>query len=172
MEAQVWADNADGSEVLQDPERSGDFPIQHPRRAVLAGEDLGGGGLTWDWKAACPGTLFIAYLLFGCHHQRGEEGQQGRGGLALPTCRKTWLRLLWAGSPTKPSRMELASWSLTFFNKTLCTSGPPAAPALFPLAPREEGGTETRPRAGSLRLCPFPAISGHPHWPGCPSHWP
>lgn len=33
-----------------------------------------------DLKAACPGTLFIAYLLFGCHHQRGGEGQQGRWG--------------------------------------------------------------------------------------------
>lgn len=32
-----------------------------------------------DLKAACPGTLFIAYLLFGCHHQRGGGGQQGTG---------------------------------------------------------------------------------------------
>lgn len=112
--------------------------------------------------------IFIVWM--SPSERRGRA--TGEGGLAPPTCRKTWLRLLWAGSPTKPSRMELASWSLTFFNKTLCTSGPPAAMALFPLAPREEGGTETRPRAGSLRLCPFPAISGHPHWPGCPSHWP
>lgn len=85
----------------------------------------------WDLKAACPGTLFIAYLLFGCHHQRGGKGDKG-GGLAQPTCKKTWLRLLWAGTPTKPSRMELASWGLTFFNKTLCTSGPPAARLCFP----------------------------------------
>lgn len=40
-----------------------------------------------------------------------------------------------------------ASRGLNFFNKTLCTSGPPAAQALFSLAPNEEGGIEPRPRA-------------------------
>lgn len=71
--------SGDGSEVLQDPERFGDFPIQHPRRPALAGEDWW--GLTWGLKAASPGALFIEYLLFGCHHQREGEGQQGGEGI-------------------------------------------------------------------------------------------
>lgn len=78
------------------------------------------------------------------------------------------------GPPLSQVEWSWPSWGLTLFNKTLCTSGPPAAPALFPLVPREEGGNEPRPRAGSLRLGPFRAIAitGHPHWPGCPSHQP
>lgn len=67
--------------------------------------------------------------------------------------------------------MELAKLSLTFFNKTLCISGRPAAPALFPLAPREER-TEPKSIARSLRLCPFLAtpIGGSvpPTGPGAP----
>lgn len=58
--------------VLRDLESFGDVPFQHPRRTALAGEDWW--GLTRGLKAAHPGALFIAYLLFKCHHQRGGEG--------------------------------------------------------------------------------------------------
>lgn len=68
--------------------------------------------LTWGLKAASPGELFIEYLLFGCHHQRERKGRQdggwGVGGSAPAACWKTWLRLLWAGTPTKLSLMEPA----------------------------------------------------------------
>lgn len=72
-------------------------------------------GLTWGLKAQPRlGALFIVYLLFGCHHQRGGGGQQ-RMGSSPAACRKNWLKLLWAGTPTKPSRMELAKPRPDFF---------------------------------------------------------
>lgn len=57
----------------------------------------------------------------------------------------------------KPSGMELAKLSLTFFNKTLCTSGPPAAPAFSPGA---------KGRKTELNPSPEPDPKGYaPSWP-------
>lgn len=49
--------------------------------------------------------IFIVWM--SPSERRGRVVREG--GLAQPTCRKIWLRLLWAGTPTEQSAMELSS---------------------------------------------------------------